>query len=102
MPGGTDSAAPPGTRFSASSLFGVGGGGLRGGNFFPWDISRFEFVQNFPHDFQAAVRNKPASKFSKMSCRTVARACGDGVRWNLWVAGLIFRWHKSVMPFHKT
>ena len=49
-----------------------GGGKLRGRNISPWDISRFKFVRNFPRNFQAAVRNKPAAKFSKMSCPTVA------------------------------
>ena len=51
-----------------------GGGGLCGGNISPWDISRFKFVRTFPRNFQAVVRNKPAAKFSKMSCPTVAYA----------------------------
>ena len=44
------------------------GGKFRGGIISPWDISYFKFVRNFPRNFQAAVRNKPAAKFSKMSC----------------------------------
>ena len=46
----------------------TGGGGFRGGIISPWDISYFKFVRNFPRNFQAAVRSKPAAKFNKMSC----------------------------------
>ena len=51
-----------------------GGEGFRGGIISPWDISHFKFVGNFPRNFQVAVRNKPAAKFSKLSCPTVASA----------------------------
>ena len=32
----------------------------------------FQFVRNFAHNFQATLRNKVASKFSKIACCTVA------------------------------
>ena len=48
------------------------GGGFRDRIFSTWNIS--QFMRNFPHDFQAAVRNKLVSKFSKIACRTVAFA----------------------------
>ena len=60
-----------------------GGGGLPGGNFSPRDISRFKFVRSFPHNFQAAVRNKPASKFSKISGPTIWRR-GTVDLWVVW------------------
>ena len=36
-----------------------GGGGFRDGNISLWEISYFKCVQNFPLNFQAAVRNRP-------------------------------------------
>ena len=53
----------------------TGGGGFCGGIISPWDISHFKFVRDFPRNFQAAVRNKPAAKFSKMSSQLPAMAC---------------------------
>ena len=62
---------------------GVVRAGMRG-NFSSWEISRCKFVRNFPHNLQAAVRNKLVSKFSKIAGHptTTAKhgsACVDGV-----------------------
>ena len=48
------------------------GGGTSRREYFAVGYFAFKFVRNFPRNFQAAVRNKPAAKFSKMSCPTVA------------------------------
>ena len=47
--------------------------GLQRGNFL-WDILRFKFVRNFPHNFR---QNKLVSKCSTIACRTVAFATGS-------------------------
>ena len=49
-------------------------GGVRDGNFSLWDISRFKFVQNCPHNFQAAVRNTYVSRLSEIARRSTAAA----------------------------
>ena len=48
--------------------------GFVGGIFSLWDVSRFKFVRNSPHHFQAAVRNNLMSKTSKITGYTVAFA----------------------------
>ena len=48
----------------------VGGGGSQREFFLLWDISRFNFVQDFPHIFFAAVRTLPLPIFA------------DGVQWS--------------------
>ena len=42
-----------------------GGGGLCGGNFSLWDIWRFKFAQNFPHDFKAVCEVNPLQNLAK-------------------------------------
>ena len=54
-----------------------GGGGFRGGIILPWDISQFKFARNFPRNFQAVVRNKPATKSPRRE--VVRSSAGAGV-----------------------
>ena len=53
-------------------------GGLCSRNFLLWGIPHYKFVRNFPHNFQAAVRNKLVLKFSKKLLVVFA----DGVQMN--------------------
>ena len=70
----------------AAQIQGGGGGDTRR-DFFAVGY----FARNFPHNFQAAVQNKPAGKFSKMSCPTVACACLSVVLFHK-------SWNREVLP----
>ena len=49
-------------------------GGFCNRNSLLWDISCFKFVRSFPHNFQAAVRKKVVSRYSKFARGSVAFA----------------------------
>ena len=52
--------------FRRGDLFAYRGGGFCDRNILLWEISYFKGVQNFTHNFQAAVRNELVSKFSHL------------------------------------